>query len=279
VNLKQALVHSRRSLRLKQIEEASLEGEILLRHTVGMSRASLFSKLEFPLDSEQEKALNQALDRRLRGEPTAYITGHREFYGLDFEVDCDVLIPRPESEILVEKAIELCGKRGISIIADIGIGSGAIAVSLAMNLPMVTIYGVDISAPALNVARNNCDKHHVTDRITLLQGNLMEPLKKPVDMIIANLPYIKEDDLKVQGYLKYEPQLALNGGEDGLDLIKEFCSQSGKKVNPGGCILMEIGQGQAENVTVLIKNVFPEASIEINRDLAGIERLVSVCLT
>ena len=279
MNLKQVLAYTREALRDKKIEDASLEGEILLRYVLGLSRARLFSQLEGQLDSEQEKFLERVLQRRLSGEPTAYITGHREFYGLDFNVDRRVLIPRPESELLVEKAIELAGKRIIKTVADIGTGSGAIAVSLAMNLSAVTIYATDISAPALEVAAINCQKHQVSGKVILIKGNLLEHLPEPVDMMVANLPYVKSSDLTSQRTLDFEPPQALNGGEDGLDIIKIFCNQAGKKINPHGCLLMEIGQGHAERVTALLKKTFTSAIIEVKRDFTGIERVVSLCLT
>jgi release factor glutamine methyltransferase len=279
VKLRQALENAREALRDKEIEDASLEGEILLRYVLGLSRARLFSQLEGQIDAEHEKALKKSLERRLSGEPTAYIIGIREFYGLNFIVDRRVLIPRPESELLVEKAIELAGKRKMATIADIGTGSGAIAVSLAVNLPGVTIYAIDISAPALEVAAKNCQTHKVADKVVLLQGDMLEPLPGPVDMIIANLPYVKASDLTALRTLDFEPPLALNGGVDGLDIIRVFCNQAGEKLNPDGCLLMEIGQGQAERVTALLRKAFPSALIEIKRDLAGIERMVSLWLT
>jgi release factor glutamine methyltransferase len=279
VNLRQALENAREALRDKEIEDASLEGEILLRYVLGLSRARLFSQLEGQIDAEHEKDLKKSLERRLSGEPTAYIIGIREFYGLNFIVDRRVLIPRPESELLVEKAIELAGKRKIATIADIGTGSGAIAVSLAVNLPGVTIYAIDISAPALEVAAKNCQTHKVADKVVLLKGDMLEPLPGPVDMIIANLPYVKTSDLTAQRTLDFEPPLALHGGVDGLDIIRVFCNQAGEKLNPDGCLLMEIGQGQAERVTALLRKAFPSALIEIKRDLAGIERMVSLWLT
>jgi release factor glutamine methyltransferase len=279
VKLRQALENAREALRDKEIEDASLEGEILLRYVLGLSRARLFSQLEGQIDAEHEKALKKSLERRLSGEPTAYIIGIREFYGLNFIVDRRVLIPRPESELLVEKAIELAGKRKIATIADIGTGSGAIAVSLAVNLPGVTIYAIDISAPALEVAAKNCQTHKVADKVVLLQGDMLEPLPGPVDMIIANLPYVKASDLTALRTLDFEPPLALNGGVDGLDIIRVFCNQAGEKLNPDGCLLMEIGQGQAERVTALLRKAFPSALIEIKRDLAGIARMVSLWLT
>lgn len=279
MNLRQALAHAREVLRDRDVEDASLEGEILLRYVLGVTRAHLFSYLEQEMSTEQEKALEQALERRLKGEPTAYILGHHEFYGLDFIIDNNVLIPRPESELLVEKAIELAGNKKITTIADIGTGSGAIAVSLAVNLPGATIYATDISAPALDIAGKNSNKHGVADRVILLQGNMLEPLPGPVDMIIANLPYVKASDLTAERALTFEPPLALNGGEDGLDVIRIFLDQACEKLNSKGCLLMEIGRGQAAPVTALLKKEFPSALIEMYRDLAGIERVASLSLT
>jgi release factor glutamine methyltransferase len=279
VNLRQTLENARRTLFDNNIEEPSLEGEILLRHVLGISRACLFSQLEKQLDSKQAKALKQALKRRLDGEPTAYITGHREFYGLDFIVDRRVLIPRPETELLVEQSIARAKKHKILKIADIGTGSGAIAVSLAVNLPGVTIYALDISAEALEVAAINCKNYKVADKVILIQGDMLEALPEPVDLIIANLPYVKTSDLKAQKALAYEPMLALNGGENGMDIIRIFCSHVGEKLNIKGCVLMEIGQGQAKSVAALLKKAFPEAYVEIFRDLAGIERMMSLSLT
>jgi release factor glutamine methyltransferase len=279
VNLRQALADARDILADSNIEDASLEGEILLRHVMGVNRSQLYSDLDFVLSSEHEKTLNLLLERRCQGEPSAYITGHREFYGLDFRVDRNVLIPRPESELLVELAIRLVRRQGVSSVADIGTGCGAIAISLAMNLPQVTIYATDISPPALEVARSNCRRHGVADRVVLLQGNLLEPLTGTVDMIVANLPYIREADLPRSGPLGFEPALALMGGKDGLDKIKSLCRQAGEKLNKGGCLLMEIGEGQAKAVFAILREVYPTATIEVHQDLAGFERVVSLHLT
>jgi release factor glutamine methyltransferase len=279
VNLRQTLENARATLGDKEIEDASLEGEILLRHVLGISRARLFAHLDDEIDSTQEAALKRALARRLKGEPTAYITGHREFYGLDFIINQNVLIPRPETELLVEKAITLAKNRQIFKIADIGTGSGAIAICLAVNLPGVTVYATDISALALEVAGKNCKKHKVVDRVILIQGDMLEPLPDSVDMLIANLPYVRASDLPAECPLRYEPPLALDGGQDGLDRIRALCLQVDKKLQGEGCLLLEIGQGQAERVRALLKKEFNSGIIEIYRDLAGIERVVSLSLT
>ena len=279
MNRRQALAYARGTLADSNIDDASLEGEILLRHVLGIDRVQLYSDLDWNLTPSYEEALRKLLERRIQGEPSAYITGHREFYGLDFRVDRNVLIPRPETELLVEKAIRLTHSHAISRMADIGTGCGAIAVSLAANLPGVTVYATDVSAPALEVARTNCKKHGVADRIVFLQGDMLEPLPEPVDLIIANLPYVREADLTDNGPLSFEPAPALNGGEDGLDRMRVLYRQAGNKLRSQGFILLEIGQGQAEETAALSQEIFPSARIEIESDLAGIERVVSLCLT
>lgn len=279
MNLKQALAQARGILSENNIDDAPLEGELLLRYVLGISRTQLYSDLNQDLSSSDADVLRQLIERRLRGEPSAYITGRREFYGLDFYVDYNVLIPRPESELLVEKAIILAKNREIATIADIGTGCGAIAISLARNLPEAIIYATDVSAPALEVAKSNCRRHGVIDRVRLLQGDMLNPLPGPVDLIIANLPYVRESELPHSGPLSYEPVLALNGGPNGITEIKRMCLQAGEKLCPGGYLLLEIGQGQGKTVSDLLHQALPSAQIEIIRDFANIERVLSLCLT
>jgi release factor glutamine methyltransferase len=276
LNRKEALTSARDTLTSSNIEEPALEGEILLRHALGISRTQLYIDLNFELSPRQEKALCQLLTRRRRGEPSAYITGHREFYGLDLIVNHNVLIPRLETELLVDLAIKLAEDKKITKIADIGTGCGAIAVSLAKYLPDAIIYATDISPGALEVARQNCLNHGVADRVVLLYGDLLEPLEKPVDMIAANLPYVRKIDLPRNGY---EPEMALDGGKDGLDPIKKLIRQAGRKLKKGGYLLLEIGMGQAESVKDILCKAFPAGDVGVYKDLAGIERVVSLRLT
>lgn len=275
MNRRQVLIQARNILAENNIENAPLEGEILLRHVLRIDRARLFSHLDDDISPSQFKEFMIFVERRRQGEPSAYITGHREFFGLDFIISRRVLIPRPETELLVEKAIDLCRARSISTIADIGTGCGTIAVSLAVNLPEVTVYAADVSPDALEIAAQNGAKYGVKDRIILLQGDLLGPLPEPVDMIIANLPYVKISDLKAG----FEPEVALNGGEDGLDKIKDICLQAPEKLRKKGCLLLEIGQRQAAAVRAILHRDFPSALIEVERDLAGIERMITLCLT
>ena len=276
MTLEQTLSHAREILNSSNIEEAALESELLLRHTLKIGRVQLYLNLDYELGSKEEEAFWHLLERRLSGEPTAYITGHREFYGLDFYVDRSVLIPRPESELLVEKALKLAQNRTMPAIAEVGTGCGAIAISLALNLPQTKIYATDISASALKVALFNCRKHRVADRICLLQGDMLDPLPEPTGLIIANLPYVRESELSQVNTRNFEPPLALNGGSDGLEKIRRLCHQADNKLCPDGCLLLEIGQGQKSAVTTLLHSLFPSAKIEVTPDLSGIDRMVSL---
>jgi release factor glutamine methyltransferase len=279
VNLREALAYSRVTLADNGVEDATLEGEVLLRHLLGINRTQLFSNPETILDTGREKELEQLLMRRVRGEPSAYITGHREFYGLDFIVDRNVLIPRPETELLVEKAIEIAQHRDVSVIVDAGTGCGAIAIALAMHLPQVRIYATDISDTALGVAKANCEKHGVSDRITLLHGDMLAPIPEETDMIVANPPYVKAQDLMDSTPLSHEPAAALNGGPEGLDKLKQLFEQARSKLKTGGCVLAEIGKGQELPMTAFLKELFPEAQVETHADIAGIKRVIELCLT
>ncbi len=278
MTLKQVLGLGRGILEANNIEDASLEAEILLRHVLGIDRARLYTGLDGMLSLEEEERFRSLIERRLKGEPSAYITGHREFYGLDFCVAPGVLIPRPESELLVEKSIALAQARPVAAIAEIGTGCGAIAISLALSLPGARIYATDISAPALRIARRNCQKHSVSDRVILLHGDMLDPLPEPVDLIVANLPYVKEAELARSAVGTFEPRLALNGGADGLEKIDILIRQVSGKLHPDGCLLLEVGQGQAKIVAALLRRLFRPAGVEVFPDYGGIERVVSLKL-
>ncbi len=279
MTLQQVLGRARDVLAANSIEDASLEGEILLRQALGIDRVRLYANLKSELSAEQENEFWHLVQRRLSGEPAAYIAGHREFYGLDFLVDRRVLIPRPETELLVEKAIRLAQTHAMATVADIGTGCGAIAISLALNLPRIKIYASDVATDALEVARINCEKHGVAGRIQLLPGDMLAPLPEPVDLILANLPYVTEQEVSTSVLAGFEPLVALNGGSDGLDGIRRLGEQAADKLNPQGGMLLEIGWGQGQAVTNLLRRNFPSASLEIIPDLQGIERVISLRLT
>ena len=279
MTLKQALGQARGLLAVNNIEDASLEAELLLRHTLRIDRVQLYLDLNRQLSTEQEEIFWHLIERRLKGEPSAYITGHREFYGLDFYVDHRVLIPRPETELLVEKAISLAQNHDIAAIAEIGTGCGAIAISLALKLPAAEIYATDISAPALEVALINSQKHGVADRVRLLQGDMLDPLPEPVELVVANLPYVGESELAQMGLARFEPRLALHGGSDGLEKIYKLCRQLSEKLCPQGCLLLETGQGQGKPVVAFLRGLFPSSQVEATPDFSGLERVVSLRLT
>jgi len=279
VTLKQALGCAKGILAGNNIEDAPLECELLLRHALKISRTRLYLDLDHELSPKQEEAFWRLVERRLNDEPTAYITGHREFYGLDFYVDPRVLIPRPESELLVETALSLAQNHPLFTIAEIGIGCGAIAISLALSLPETKIYATDISAAALEVALVNCQKHGVVDRVHLLQGDMLDPVPEPVDLIIANLPYVKQSELAPMSPARFEPLLALDGGSDGTERIRQLCRQVDSKLPPSGFLLLEIGQGQRRAVTAFLHTIFPHGEIEVVPDLSGIDRVIHLSPT
>lgn len=285
MTLAQALQQSARTFRLHGIEDSHIEARILLEHILELSSAQLYTQPERVLSQEQANSLHQLIERRLHREPTAYIIKHREFYGIDFYVDSRALIPRPETELLVEEAIEFANSRpNLSssekplLIADAGVGCGAIAISLALNLPRSKIYATDISPSALEVARLNCEYHNATGQIVLLQGNLLEPVPEPVDLIVANLPYIKSSELANLSpeITNFEPGTAIDGGQNGLDVIHQFLEQAREKIHSQSCLLLEIGQKQEKAVASLIKHYLPKASFELIPDLNGIRRAVKI---
>ncbi|HUV43997.1 MAG TPA: peptide chain release factor N(5)-glutamine methyltransferase [Dehalococcoidales bacterium] len=278
MNVKEVLDDARKVLTDSNIEDAPLEAEVLLRDTLKKDRVGLYLALDDELSTEQQNAFRDRLARRLDDEPTAYIIGHREFYGRDFLVDASVLVPRPETELLVEKALEIVRKRRLSVIAEVGTGCGAVAISLALELPHVRVYATDISASALEVARVNSRKHGVSDRVHLLNCDLLGALPEPVEMVVANLPYVRETDLPRSGPVSREPRLALDGGTDGLDKIRRLCSQAKAVPGSGGHLLLEVGEGQAGAVSVFLHGLFPPALVEVTPDLSGIDRVVSMML-
>jgi release factor glutamine methyltransferase len=277
MNRGEALKRARELLARHRIEEAELEAELLLRHTLKINRAQLLSEPDSELKSRHADTYKTFIKRRIKGEPSAYITGHREFFGLDFYVDKNVLIPRPETELLVEQAIIRAKNYRHPVIADVGTGSGAIAVSLARNLPDAEIYAVDISKAALKVAGRNCLTQGVRDRVKLLRSDLLEQISSQVDIIVANLPYVITDEVARVNTSGFEPSLALDGGADGLDVIKRLCLQAKVRLRPSGCLLLEIGLGQSQRTSDILQELYPVANIEIMSDLSGIARVI--CMT
>lgn len=252
--------------------EAAIEAEVILRHITGLDRVSFFLELNRELSISEEASLTQLLQQRLRGVPLPYLTGIREFYGLEFYVNQGVLIPRPETELLVEKTLQILKRLEVSkpLIADIGTGCGAIAISLAKELPEAKLIATDISKEALEVARINCKRHGVHEHITFIQGNLLEQIPAETDMVVANLPYVRECEVPLN---THEPRIALDGGEDGVTILRQFIKQFSSR--PTKALAMEIGAGQVDVVTELIHRLLPRYTLEVDADLGGIERVVS----
>jgi release factor glutamine methyltransferase len=283
----QALEKATLSLTQADQPGASLDAQVLLSHILHTRRSFLYAYPEHMITSEQELLYLALIERRSRGEPVAYLTGRKEFYGLDFLVDHRVLIPRPETELLVEAALDASRKMfdaGCTpIIADIGTGSGAIPVTLAVFEPRLSyLYASDISADALDVAQLNCQLHHVEERVRLLQGDLLIPLPEPVDILTANLPYIGTEELAEipLDVRAYEPHLALFSGLFGLDLMLRFFQelQHSQKLKEGAIILLEIGYHQHEALTAILQEIWPQVTLTFMKDFAGWYRVLQVSL-
>ena len=281
------------------IDGPRLEAELLLGHTLGLGRAQLYARLDESVPPEGEEAYRALLERRRR-EPLAYILGRREFYGLDLLVSPAVLVPRPETELLVEEALAWARTRdGVPLscspddaaagrarvaaahrllIADIGTGCGALALALAAHLSGATIYATDISQVALELARRNAERLGLASGLHFIQGDLLSPLPEPVDLLVANLPYVPTPVLEelAPEVRDHEPRVALDGGPDGLALIDPFLARAPAYLRPAGAVLLEIGAGQGEAVAALARRSFLTAAVEVKPDWAGHSRLVVI---
>jgi release factor glutamine methyltransferase len=285
MTLSRMLQRSARLLLMNGIEAPYTEAKILLGHITSMSPVQIYTEPEQTLSCREKDDLRKLVARRLKHEPIAYILKNKEFYGINFHIDSRVLIPRPETETLVDAAIQFAGNRSQNLkrqlaVADIGTGCGAIAVSLALNIPESKIYATDISSAALEVAALNCKEHGVTQQVALLLGDLLQPLPKPVDLVVANLPYVKSSDFsKLSAEIaEFEPGIALDGGESGLDCITRLLLQLSNKIIAGGCLLLEIGQNQDRDVSRLIGGYLGGRNFEFLEDLNGINRAVKIDL-
>jgi release factor glutamine methyltransferase len=279
LRLEQVLARARETFdQSQEIEDPALEAEVLLREALQIDRIQLRLESSRPLSGEHEKNFWSLVERRLKGEPLAYILKRREFYGRDFYVDERVLIPRPESELLVEEGLKLLRSCPKPVIADIGTGSGSLAICLAAELPQARVYASDVSGSALEVALINCRRHGVAERVTLLQSDLLEKIPVPCDLMVANLPYVKKTDLARMPSVGFEPGQALDGGAEGLDHFIRFNRQIPGRLKPGGAVLEEVGLDQSRPVAASLRLTFPSAEIKILPDLAGIERVVELKL-
>ena len=278
MKLAQALHEATEALRAAGIEDARLEAEVLLRHTLHLDRAHLYARLQEDLSPADQAAFHSLLARRLAREPTAYIVGQREFYGLDLETTPAALIPRPETELLVEEALARARRFERPLIVDVGTGNGAIAVALAVHLPQAVLVAIDLSREALALAVRNARRHGVEGRIIFLQADLLAPLAQTVDLIVANLPYVRSGDWEAlpPEIREHEPRAALDGGPDGLREIERLLEQAPSCLRAGGSLLVELGPPQAAPALALARRCFPGAAARILPDAAGLDRLLAV---
>jgi release factor glutamine methyltransferase len=283
LTISEAIREGARRLRYSGVSEDRRTAGLLLSHTLGVDRTHLLTKSGEPVDEARYQSYLALVGRRAAGEPLQYITGHQEFYGLDFLVNPAVLIPRPETELLVEQVIKLARESGESspLIVDTGTGSGCIAVAVAANIDSARVMATDISTAALEVARKNAERHGMRGRIEFLEGDLLEPLERrglrgAVDFIASNPPYVEEKNAgAVQREVRdWEPRSALFGGADGLDFYRRLFVDGLKYVKPGGHLVCEIGYGQLDQVGGLMTGPSWEL-IDVARDLQGIPRTLT----
>jgi release factor glutamine methyltransferase len=277
--VKAQLAKTRATLATAGIAYAWLDAEILVAHVLHCTRERLHSHPERLLSPSQRRRLRRLAARRAARVPVAYLTGEREFYGHMLMVTPAVLIPRPESELLVELAIDwLKAHPQARQVIDLGTGSGAVAIAVAKAVPQVGIVARDVSARALRVAAVNVARHRLRRHITIERADVLHGAA-PADLILANLPYISEAQKRVRPKeLKYEPALALDGGPDGLGLIRIALAQAPALVKPGGAMMLEFDPGQTRRLVRLARGHWPSAEVSVHKDLAGRNRVVRIQL-
>ncbi|MCB0208429.1 MAG: peptide chain release factor N(5)-glutamine methyltransferase [Anaerolineae bacterium] len=292
-SVRAVIARARQRLSAAGCDTPKLDAEVLLAYVLGRDRTWLMSHPEAILTEPEHTTFLKLIYRREAREPVAYLIGSKGFYGLDFIVTPATLIPRPETELLVETALQWAKAALTTLtskspkiqnskysIVDVGTGSGCIAVTLAKFLPEAQVVAIDLSDSALAVARQNAERHGVAAQIEFVQGDLLTPIDESVDMIVSNPPYVHPADLvtpiTTPEVNHYEPRLALDGGEAGLAVIQRFLAQTPHFLKPGGMLLVEIGATQGNVVKKLAQAKFPAAAVNIESDLAGLDRLLVV---
>lgn len=256
-------------------ETPSLDAQVLLADTLGLERSRLLAHPEHPLTADEAARFEGRLARCVDGEPLPYVLGWWEFCGRRFAVGRAALIPRPETELLVEAACAgLRAAPGRPRALELGTGSGCVAVALALEVPAARLTAVDLSAEALRLARRNAVHHGVLDRVDLVQADLAGPLRGTFDLLCANLPYIASAELEGLAAARREPRLALDGGPDGLAVIRRMLRQAPSRLAAGGLVLCEIGAGQGPAALQAARAAFPQAGWSVQSDLAGRDRLL-----
>ncbi len=273
------LVAARARLKRAGIPTAWLDAEVLLAHLLETTREHLLAHPEDRMTARERRSYTALVGRRAKHVPIAYLTGSREFYGMSLTVSPAVLIPRPETELLVELAVNwLAARSGRQRVIDLGTGSGAIAIAIARRIRAARIVAIDRDQRTLAVARRNIARQRVASRVRLLKSDLLS--KAPAcDLLVANLPYLSAARRRAwQRDLGYEPIRALDGGRDGLDLIRRTLEQAPAKIQPGGALLFECDPGQPRRITALAARQWPAATVRVHQDLAGRDRVVEIQL-
>jgi release factor glutamine methyltransferase len=271
----QAVAAAARQFAGAGIENAWLEAEVLVRAAAELGRERLHAHPEESLPADAAADLASFVSRRLAREPLPYITGEVEFYSLPFHITPAAIVPRPETEVLVEAAVARARQIGAGLVIDVGTGSGALAVVLARELPEARVAAIDLSREALLLTRRNAARHGVASQVLLVQSDLLAGLRAHADCIVGNLPYVRHDEFSaLQPEVRdYEPRLALDGGEDGLEVIRRLAVRLREHLSPRGIAALEVGAGQANAVANMLADG-RLTNIEIVTDYAGIERVV-----
>jgi len=271
-------------LRDHRIENPRLNAELILAHSLHLNREKVYIHLQRPLNEKEKEELERLIRRRISGEPLQYILGNQEFWSIDFKVDPRVLIPRPETELLVEQAFLILSETYFQrrpYVLEIGTGSGALAISLAKEVKDIVLVASDISRDALILAKENAKSAGVLDQIEFVNGDLFGPVRlfsETFDLILSNPPYITRSEIKklAKEVKDYEPIVALDGGEDGLNFYRRISSQAHSYLRKGGWLLLEVGQGQGRKVTEMIEQGGHFNVPKLIKDFSGIERVVRV---
>jgi release factor glutamine methyltransferase len=270
-------------LAAKGIESPRLSAELLLSHVLGLKRIELYTQFNRQVPQQQLDQLHELVKRAGLHEPVSYLTGKAEFYSIELDITADCMIPRPETELLVQRAIEYLRTRsGVQYVCDLCTGSGCIAVAIAKNFPDARITATDISAAALEVAARNVEKHRLTERVRLLRGDLFEPVIQQLDvsqfdLIVCNPPYVSTAEYENldKNIKDYEPESALLAGEDGMDVYRRIIEKVDEFLKPGAALMLEIGYAQGPAVTELLEQTGAFAEIKIEKDIHDNDRVVT----
>lgn len=273
--IKRIIEWTTRDLHSRGIPSAKLDAEVLLAHALGTDRLDLFLNFDRPLDEQERTLFRKMISRRRQREPVAYITGHKEFWKIPLAVSSNVLIPRPDTEVIVEEVLELIPEDSKATVVDVGTGTGCIALSLAFERPQCQVIAVDCDQGAATLAQKNAESLELDNRVKIVVGDLLGPIEEPVSLIVSNLPYIPSDEIDVlePEVAKWEPRLALDGGQDGLDVFRRLIEAAPDKLEPGGWLVLEVGHGkQAREVSELLEGNWD--LVKIRQDYGHQDRVV-----